>query len=159
MYRRLLCRLLCAEYSRLCNLSTCCGLLQPRGGSLLSSITCQCYFWQQIEQACQVLLDKGKPTVFMVIKKNITERYVVILFCHFKVLPGAAAHRWQMPLDKTIFDSKNVALQRLRDGTSYAPFKAWRGGGSPLSVTTCQDSYWWQVKQACQILLDKIIFW
>ena len=43
----------------------------------------------------------------MVIKKNITERYAVMLFfCHFKVWPGAAAHRSQMVLDKIIFDTK-----------------------------------------------------
>ena len=71
-------------------------------------------------------------------------------------MAGANGCRCQVVLDKTIFDSKNVASQRLRDGTSYAPFKARRGGGSPLSVTTWQDSYWWQVKRACQILLDKI---
>ena len=48
----------------------------------------------------------------MVIKKNITERYAVILFCHFKVWPEVAAHRWQMPLDKIIFDTKKDRLVR-----------------------------------------------
>ena len=48
----------------------------------------------------------------MVIKKNITERYAVILFLSLQGVAGAAAHRWQMPLDKIIFDTKKDRLVR-----------------------------------------------
>ena len=48
-------------------------------------------------------------------------------FVTLKYNQPAAARRCQVLLDKSIFDSKNVASQRLRGGASNAP-------GSPLSA-------------------------
>lgn len=104
MYRRLLCRLLCAEYSRLCNLSTCCGWLQPRGGSLLSGTTWQGYFLTANRTGLSGTTCQRKTNCFYGNQiKSIAKKCAAILFLLLQGMPGATTCRCHVLLDKIIF--------------------------------------------------------